>query len=376
VTDEGYFVNSIDPDDTKHGLFGAAKHGYFESSVNHDAIAFRIAGDEQARKIYAKIASIPQLRPHAFIIPNYPSYDDMYEQPAGLWEYGRWVNGGHWSTCEARMILAYYRLGKFDDVTRSMQQLMKFARAFRMDNPLVNFGDDVYQPQQPINITYDAFGPPAAAIRGLFEYLYKSDRLILLPHIPPTVTQLEQRDPIRFGGKKIYLSTAGSGHITRVTINGNIWTEFTPTEITLPFDPLPPEAKVAITLGYPDAPASAVTLPKAEEESPLPKDVDARALGLRQFRQTLKQIEIDAEYECGFARLAEQAFAVIPLRQKLLKEKQLESLPEPAATAAEKLYADTAEKLYGGLKAVMAKYAASADPRERQIAEVWKTTSP
>jgi hypothetical protein len=300
----------------------------------------------------------------------------MYEQPAGLWEYGRWVNGGHWSTCEARMILAYCRLGKFDDVTRSMQQLMKFARAFRMDNPLVNFGDDVYQPQQPINITYDAFGPPAATIRGLFEYLYKSDRLILVPHIPPKITQLEQRDPIRFGTKKIYLSTAGSGHIARVTINGNVWTAFTPTEITLPYDPLPAEAKVAITLGYPDTPATEMNLLKAEEESPLPKEVDARALGLRQFRQALKKLEIDAAYESEHARLAEQAFAVIPLRNKLLAEKQLEPLPEPAAMAAEKLYAETAEKLYAGLNAEMAKYAASADAWQRQIANVWKTAAP
>ena len=377
TTDEGYFINSIDPDPahTKHGVFGAAKHGYFETSVNHDAIAFRVAGDEQARKIYDKIASIPQLRPHAFIIPNYPGYDDMYEQPTGLWAYGTWVNGGHWSTCEARMILAYCRLGKFDDVTRSMQQLRKFARAFRMDNPLVNFGDDVYQPQQPINITYDAFGPPAAAIRGLFEYLYKSDRLILVPHIPSGVTELQQRDPIRFGGKKIYLSTAGSGHIARVTINGNVWTDFTPTQVTLPFDPLPAEASVAITLGYPNAPAAEVTPPKLEEESPLSKEVDARALGLRQFRQTLKKLEIEAEYESGFARLAEQAFAVIPLRKKLLLEKQLQPLPAPAAAAAEKLYEDSAEKLYGGLKAEMAKHAASNDPRQQQVADVWNTTT-
>ena len=70
------------------------------------------------------------------------------------------------------MILAYYRLGKYEDARRSMQKLLTFARRFRMDNPLTDFGNDVYQPKQPINITYDAFGPPAALIRGLFEYLY------------------------------------------------------------------------------------------------------------------------------------------------------------------------------------------------------------
>ena len=74
------------------------------------------------------------------------------------------------------MILAYYRLGKYEDARRSMQQLLTFARRFRMDNPLTDFGNDVYQPKQPINITYDAFGPPAALIRGLFEYLYTRRR--------------------------------------------------------------------------------------------------------------------------------------------------------------------------------------------------------
>ena len=193
---EGYFVKSVDPDGTHHGVYGAARHGYFEATPNHDAIAFRVVGDIQARKIYEKIASIPGLRPYDFVLPNYPSLDDMYEAPRGLWRFGHWVNGGHWSTCEARMILAYYRLGKFEDARRSMERLLDFARQFRLDNPLTNFGSDVYQPKLPINITYDAFGPPAAFIRGLFEYLYRADSLTLMPHIPEAMDELEQLFPI------------------------------------------------------------------------------------------------------------------------------------------------------------------------------------
>ena len=45
-----------DPDGTRHGVYGAAKHGYFEASPNHDAIAFRVVDDLQARRIYAKLA--------------------------------------------------------------------------------------------------------------------------------------------------------------------------------------------------------------------------------------------------------------------------------------------------------------------------------
>ena len=33
------------------------------------------------------------------------------------------------------MIMAYYRLGKYDDARRSMKRILDFARRFRMDNP-------------------------------------------------------------------------------------------------------------------------------------------------------------------------------------------------------------------------------------------------
>jgi len=249
TTDEGYFINSLDPDGTRHGVFGAARHGYFESSPNHDAIAFRVADDAQAERIYAKIASIPGLRPHQFILPNYPSYDDMYEKPAGLWAFGTWVNGGHWSTCEARMMLGYSRLGQFEDARRSMRHLLTFAERFRMDNPLVKFGSDVYQPGQPINLTYDAFGPPAAFVRGLFEYLYRADGLTLLPHIPPAISRLEQRFPIRFGTKRLYLATVGSGSITAVTVNGRPWTSFDQQSVFLPYGQVSDNAAIEIALG-------------------------------------------------------------------------------------------------------------------------------
>jgi hypothetical protein len=249
TTSEGYFINSLDPDGARHGIFGAPRHGYFESSPNHDAIAFRVADDAQARQIYAKIASIPGLRPHHFILPNYPSYDDMYEKPEGLWAFGTWVNGGHWSTCEARMMLGYYRLGQFQDARRSLLQLLGFAERFRMDNPLVKFGSEVYQPGQPINLTYDAFGPPAAFVRGLFEYLYRADELTLLPHIPPGITRLTQRFPIRFGSKQLFLATVGTGSITAVAVNGQPWKQFDSASVRLLYDQVPERASIEIGRG-------------------------------------------------------------------------------------------------------------------------------
>jgi hypothetical protein len=249
ATDEGYFVKSIDPDGTRHGIYGAAEYGYFEASPNHDAICFRVVDDAQSRKIYQKLASVAGLRPHDLILANCPSLDDMYEAPQGLWGFGTWVNGGHWTTCEARALMAYYRLGQYEDARRSMKQIMVFARQFRMDNPLVDFGNAVYQPREPINLTYDAFGAPAGLIRGLFEYLYSADGLRLVPHIPDRITRLEQRFPIRFGTKQLYLAVAGTGPIKSVRINGKRWKSFTADSVFLPYSAMPDLAAIQILRG-------------------------------------------------------------------------------------------------------------------------------
>src|SRR5208282_2349388 len=318
TTGEGYFIKSLDPDGVRHGVFGAEQHGYFEASPNHDAIAFRVVDQAQAEKIYAKIASIPGLRPYAFIIPNYPSLDDMYEKPQGLWRFGEWVNGGDWSTCEARMIMAYYRLGKYEDARRSMEKLLTFARRFRMDNPLTDFGNDVYQPKQPTNITYDAFGPPAALIRGLFEYLYRADGLKLVPHIPPGISELQQLDPIRFGNKRLYLSTVGSGPITSVRVNGQGWRTFDSGSVFLAYPATPDVAHIVIALGGSNGtlPRPAKTAP-AESPATTGQDMvessaafatlDARAAKVRAFQARLVAAGFGESYEAAHARLILEA---------------------------------------------------------------------
>ncbi len=277
TTEEGYFIKSLDPDGTRHGVFGAKKHGYFEAVTNHDAICFRIVDDAQAERIYKKIASIPELRRHDLIITNHPSLDDMYEKPAGLWEFGRWVNGGHWTTCEARMILGYYRLGKYDDARKSMKRILDFARRFRTDNPLVGFGSDVYQPNEPVNCVYDTWGAPGALIRGLFEYLYQADGLVILPHVPPGIVELQQRFPIRFGQQRVYLMTVGSGPITAVTIDGRPWSRFDAKSVTLPYAQTPKDARIQIVLGN----AGAKPMPALEPDRALPpaEPLDLKTIG-------------------------------------------------------------------------------------------------
>jgi hypothetical protein len=320
TTPEGYFIKYLDPDGTRHGVYGAAKYGYFESSPNHDAIAFRVVDDAQAARIYSKIAAIPGLRPYHLIIPNYPSLDDMYEEATGLWRFGNWVNGGHWSTCEARIMLAYYRLAKYDDARESMKQILSFARRFRMDNNLTDFGNKVYQPKLPVNITYDAFAIPAALRRGLFEYLYKADGLTLLPHIPTGITELEQMDPVRFGTKRLYLAVFGNGPVREVRINGRQWKRFDATSIQLPYGETPDRAVIAIAAGK-------------------------GKIGKTSFKPEAAL----EDYPAAHRRLIADAERVTKERADLKAAGKLTPLPPESDVAADKLYVETINRLKEGL---------------------------
>ena len=383
MTDEGYFIRSLDPDGVKHGVYGAPQHGYFEASPNHDAIAFRVADDGQAERIFLKLASLPGLRPHDFVLPNYPSYDDMYEKPEGLWGYGTWVNGGHWSTCEARMVLAYYRLGKFEDARRSMRQLLTFADRFRMDNPLTKCGSDVYQPNQPINLCYDTFGPAAALMRGLFEYLYRADGLTLVPHVPPGIKELEQCDPVRFGNKRILLSTVGTGPITAVRVNGHKWKQFDRATVFLPFAKTPDEARVQILLGGAKVPGgqassraqeSSGTLASQASRGGSPSQLAAlekRAERLREFERRLAAAGLGDGYEAAHARLASDCIEVAVRRLQLIKDGKIKPLAAASEAAADGCYADTATKLCNGLETVLKSYEHADDQSKSKVYDAW-----
>lgn len=387
TTDEGYFIKSLDPDGIKHGVFGAAAHGYFEAVVNHDAICFRVADDAQASKIYAKIAAIPGLRPYDLIITNYPSLDDLYTEPKDLWEFGRWVNGGHWSTCEARMIMAYYRLNKTDDARRSMERILGFARRFRMDNNLTHFGSEVYQPKEPINCVYDAWGIPAAFIRGLFEYLYSADGLTIVPHIPPRITRLDQRFPIRFGSKRLELSTVGSGPVTGVRINGTAWANFDAEKVFLPADAVPANARIQIALGgaafEPMDTNSALQIQKARPAPPKnetrpsePATLNERVARMGRFLDRLAAAGQGNGYEAAHARLVLRFSSVCEERQALLAAGRLARLSEVSQAAADRSFIDTAAKLCQGLEKVLEAYTGSADPLKKKMSALWEESRP
>ena len=251
-----------------------------------------------------------------------------------------------------------------------------------MDNPLTKRGSDVYQPKQPVNLTYDAFGPPAGFLRGLFEYLYRADGLTLVPHIPPSVTELEQLDPVRFGKKKLLLSVVGNGAITAVRVNGRKWKSFDGTTVFLPYDKTPELARVEIFLGgrkpSPHKSAKASTAIESAnqkaETSTSPVLDEKRIERIEWFYRQLASARLDGTYEAAHAKLILDCAQVVVTRQNLLNGGRIPRLPEPSQIAADKSYAETVTKLCNGLESVMQSYERSPDRTRRKIFQLWRET--
>lgn len=349
LTKDGYFVCSIEPDGTKHGVLGQEKYGYFMAVANVDAIAHHAVDKAQAEKIYAQIEALPKLRPYDFLINNYPSLDDMYDnwgsrEHGSIWQYGTWVNGGAWSTVEARAILAYYQLGKYEDIRRSNRHSMQLADAYQMDAPLKDFGNSVWYTDSTTNLCYDALGIPAATIRGLFEYMYKFDRVILYPHIPPSISEYSQSEPIRFGDKRITIYIKNDGpRVASIMVNGKKWPVISQQSISLAYDALPKKARVEITMkgGWPST--SSPTQFATEVMTPY-KPVGLPEIMRKAYADLLsKQPQAHTSFQK--ALIAETLLAFDAYRQRA----SMKTSEKPAKrTAVLKMYEDAAMSLYKG----------------------------
>ncbi len=225
MTPDGCFIMSEDPDGTRHGAFGAAQHGYFEATPNHDAGCFRVTDDAANRKIVRQMLALKGaatpggLAPHGLIIPNYPGYDDSVHGGP----YGHWVNGGHWTTTQGRMSIACLRADEFAHPFGAWAKIRKLMEAYRADAPLTGFGASPWgdKLQAPYCVVYDCWGASGGLLRGLFDYDYRADRLLVRPHLPADTSRYVQKFPVWFGQTRIYLTVTGTG--------AGHWTELRPT---------------------------------------------------------------------------------------------------------------------------------------------------
>lgn len=386
---EGYLIKYMAQDGTKHGVYGQEQFGYLDAVSNMDAICHRVVDDTQAEKIYNKIASIPQLRQNAFLINNYPGLDDMYmfygqkDNLPGIFEFGRWVNGGAWLTVEGRAIMAYYRLGKYEDIRRSMRQFMKFSQIFQLDAPFTDFGQSLWFPDKLTNLCHDDFAVPAAVVRGLFEYNYAADSLTLRPHIPPSIQEYIQHEPIRFGSKNILISVRNGGpRIKAVKINGVDHNVDASDYVKLNYDDLPKQGIVEIVMdgGWLDSAATSSNHEYVLNVNPdvklidLPSDLAKAQMVLTSMQAKVKDIR-GLGYADAFIEEALHAIEAYRIRASRDTAGVYSEFKSDKREAILTDYRNTANSMYTGFVNLMKRYASGTEKKQKRLAETFNEFS-
>ncbi len=402
---DGYFVKSVEPGGLKHGVLGQEKYGYLEGVANADAVALRVADELTAEKIYEQIAAYPDIRPFDFLLTNAPGLDDTYWSwgntsgpgMGGFHKFGEWVNGGVWGTVEGRAILMYARLGKFEDIHRSASRAMKWAKDFRMDAPWSQFGENTSNPwsdtgkfqTEGVAVMIDNFAIPAATIRGLFDYDYRSDRLILRPSIPPSISLYTQKEPVRFGEKKLFLSVQNEGPvIAKAEINEEVIKNNSSGEMVLLYDELPMEAHVRITMtggwseklpgaDYPVLPSLTAPVSSPQSEIPaMPESLKKPFEHLSAMKEVLAK-EPKMNFEKAFVGEALEAIEACRLRSSVeTGEGYFRALTPERIQAINRFYEQAALAMYGGFVNQMERYRIEGNADQKALGELFEAITP
>ncbi|MBR4743690.1 MAG: hypothetical protein IK082_05830 [Oscillospiraceae bacterium] len=371
LTEEGYFVKSMDPDGTKHGVYGADRYGYLEGVCNADAVAWGVVSPEISRSICEKIASVPGIRPAGILCNNYPHLDDTLDsyrkhtsEPHSLgWRSGDWVDGGCWATVEGRAILAYLKTGQYEDAFRAAGVYMKWAEEYRQDAPMSEWGFNTNNPWQqenddhsvcrrPVSVMVDNFAPVTCLLRGLFGWDADAEGLLARPQIPEDIFTLKQHVPVTFGGCKVYAAYTGGNGPLRAFLDGESLAVNTDRTVRIPAELLPRGGEVCLTLDRSGA-ASLMKVGDLKRDSAPTGDV----AGLPEDLAAIYG-ECAAALEAGTdplraAHLKEilSAAETAALRRRLPFDRhELRPMTEEKTAQILNLYDQTVRELYKGLK--------------------------
>jgi len=227
----------------------------------------------------------------------------------------------------------------------------------------------------------DNFAIPAATVRGLFDLDYRADRLILRPRVPGSITEYAQKEPVRFGPKKLYLACRNGGpRVRSVKVNGRPYEVSSRDEVALLYGELPDEARIEIateggwpfespTAVYPGDPA--LTSNKVRKDRPaagLPDPLEKPSAVLAAMKGLLSK-EKDVDEERAFVETAIGSIEACRSRMALdLGPGYFRAMTSERREGINRFYEQTALFLYEGFVKRMERYAALGDDRQRRIA--------
>jgi hypothetical protein len=231
-----------------------------------------------------------------------------------------------------------------------------------------------------VAVMVDNFAIPAATLRGLFDYDYKADRLILRPRVPGSITEYTQKEPVRFGEKNLFITCKNGGtKIKSVKVNGKKLKAESPDEVVLLYSDLPEKAEIEITTiggwdklnSYPDYPVLPALVSAAGKNQELPDSLRAQYATLTRFENLIAQ-EPGAQADRAFVRAAIEAYDAVRDRRSLDPGPgYYRPTDEQKKIAMVRSFVKAAKGMYRGLEKRMADYSLKEDPVKQHISKLF-----
>jgi hypothetical protein len=233
-----------------------------------------------------------------------------------------------------------------------------------------------------VTVSVDNFAIPAATIRGLFDYDYRADRLVLRPRVPPAITEYVQKEPIRFGDKRLTITCQNGGpNVSSVAVNGKPVKVDSPEAAVLIYEELPANAKVEITTGggwsvelpLPATPPTpAATRIAASRQAALPVSLRKPYAVMKKMESFLTKEPEIAEQELAFVRETLAAIEAWRKRTAIAPQGYFRPMTVQKRDLIVNFYENAAANMVNGFAKRMAAYAKSSDPRKKRLAELFQ----
>jgi len=205
--------------------------------------------------------------------------------------------------------------------------------------------------------------------------------------VPEGITEYAQKEPIRFGQKRLYVSCRNGGmKVQSVAVNGDAWKVESPDEVVLPYQALPKTAKVEIvtTGGWPAAtalppspPAPAATTVAAAPRKELPESLQQPYAALQATEKLLAgPAGIEAEVEQAFVREAIAAIEVCRERTAVEAQGFFRPMTIEKRDNIVKFYEDAALAMYRGFAKRMSGYENSPDAAKKRLGDLFQQVVP
>ena len=221
TTRAGFFINAIDLKGKRHG----DGRDYFETIPNVVAAPLGVIGEAQAKKIVAKIKTVPQLDEHCPIAVNFPGRTESFLPRVEARGVGAHWNGGAWMGFGGFEVWTHLIARDFAKAERLIHQMIDIRSKSGLQDFVAGFGahqgGNVFRRKpcdHPIIFQQGAFGN---TLRGLLGVQPRHDGLVLQPRIFPAVKKLEFTKPIYYGDREIYITIKNGKRISKVTVDGN-----------------------------------------------------------------------------------------------------------------------------------------------------------